>query len=92
MGKRHYLGHLTYDTHNDSLRAAFEQDGRSVTDVHVMVDRDTGQARGFGFVEMASEGDAQAAIQALDGQAIDGRNVKVNEAQERPNRGGGGRR
>ena len=92
MGKRLYVGNLSYDTDNDSLRGAFEQDGRSVTDVHVMMDRDTGQPRGFGFVEMGSEDEAQAAIQALDGTSLDGRNIKVNEAQARPNRGGGGRR
>lgn len=88
MGKRLYVGNLSYDTDNDSLRAAFAEDGRQVTDVHVMVDRDTGQPRGFGFVEMGSESDAQAAISALDGQMLDGRNIKVNEAQERRPRGG----
>ncbi|MEL6716514.1 MAG: RNA-binding protein, partial [Planctomycetota bacterium] len=53
-----------------------------------MMDRDTGQPRGFGFVEMGSESDAQAAIVALDGSNLDGRNIKVNEAQERKSRGG----
>ncbi len=90
MGKRLYVGNLSYDTTDDSLRAAFSEDGRTVTEVQVMTDRDTGRPRGFGFVEMGSEEDAQAAIQALDGSSIDGRNVKVNEAQERKARGGGG--
>lgn len=90
MGNRLYVGNLSYDTTDDSLRAAFSEDGRTVTEVQVMTDRDTGRPRGFGFVEMGSEEDAQAAIKALDGSSIDGRNVKVNEAQERKARGGGG--
>ncbi len=90
MGKRLYVGNLSYDTTEDSLRAAFAEDGRTVTEVHLMVDRDTGRPRGFGFVEMGSESDAQAAIEALDGNNLDGRNLKVNEARER--QGGGGRR
>lgn len=92
MGKRLFIGNLSYDTDNESLRAALEQDGRTVTDVHVMIDRDTGRARGFGFAEMATEEEAQAAIRALDGAMIDGRAVKVNEAEERRPRGGGSRR
>jgi RNA recognition motif-containing protein len=96
MGKRLYVGNLSYDSTDDSLRAAFSEDGRTVADVHIMTDRDTGRPRGFGFVEMGSDGDAQAAIQAMDGQMLDGRNIKVNEAQERKprassgGRGGGG--
>ena len=90
MGKRLYVGNLSYDTTDDSLRAAFAEDGRTVTDVHVMMDRDTGRPRGFGFVEMGSEEDAQNAIQALDGANLDGRNLRVNEAQERKPRTGGG--
>ena len=90
MGKRLYVGNLSYDSTNESLRAAFSEDGRTVTDVHVMTDRDTGRPRGFGFVEMGSDEDAQAAIQALDGAMLDGRNLKVNEAQERKPRSNGG--
>lgn len=90
MGNRLYVGNLSFDTTQDGLIAAFEQDGRKVKDVNVITDRDTGRARGFAFVEMASEADAQAAIQAMDGTELDGRTLKVNEAQERPNRGGGG--
>jgi len=90
MGKRLYVGNLSYDSTDDSLRAAFSEDGRTVADVHIMTDRETGRPRGFGFVEMASDADAQAAIQALDGSMLDGRNIKVNEAQERKPRSGGG--
>lgn len=90
MGKRLYVGNLSYDTTDDTLRAAFAEDGRTVTDVHVMMDRDTGRPRGFGFVEMGTEEDAQSAIQALDGVNLDGRNLRVNEAQERKPRAGGG--
>ena len=90
MGKRLYIGNLSYDSDEDTVRAAFSEDGRTVTDVHIMTDRDTGRPRGFGFVEMGSEADAQQAIAAMDGKSLDGRNLKVNEAQERRPRGGGG--
>ncbi|MFT7676122.1 MAG: RNA recognition motif-containing protein [Planctomycetota bacterium] len=93
MGKRIFVGNLSYDTDTDSLRTAFEEGGRTVTDVHIMVDRDTGRPRGFGFVEMSNESEAQEAIQAMDGQMVDGRPLRVNEAQERrprPSGGGGG--
>jgi RNA recognition motif-containing protein len=89
MGKRLYVGNLSYSTTDESLRAAFSEDGRVVTDVHVMMDRETGRPRGFGFVEMGTEEDAQAAIAAWDGQDLDGRNLRVNEAQERKPRSGG---
>lgn len=90
MGKRLYVGNLSWDTTEDSLRFVFMQDGRTVTDVHVVSDRETGRPRGFGFVEMSSEKEAQDAIEALDGSELDGRNIRVNEAQERSNRGGRG--
>ena len=91
MGNRLYVGNLSFDTTDDSLRAAFSEDGRTVSEVTIMTDRDTGRPRGFGFVEMGSGQDAQAAITALDGVELDGRNIKVNEAKERePRRGGGG--
>jgi RNA recognition motif-containing protein len=94
MGSRLYVGNLSFQTSEETLRAAFEQDGRKVVDVKIVTDRDTGQPRGFGFVEMSSPADAQSAIEALDGQSLDGRTLKVNEAQERSGgggRGGGGR-
>ena len=90
MGKRLYVGNLSYDTTEDDLRAAFGADGRSVTDVHIVSDRETGRPRGFAFVEMGSDQEAMAAIEAMDGADLDGRNLKVNEAQERQARPGGG--
>ena len=90
MAKRLYVGNLSYDTNEDSLTAAFGQDGREVSEVNIVTDRDTGRPRGFAFVEMANEADAQSAIQAMDGVELDGRTLKVNEAQERSPRGGGG--
>ena len=77
MGKRLYVGNLSYDTKDDSLIAAFEQDGRKVASVHIVTDRDTGRPRGFAFVEMASEEDAQSAISAMDGTEVDGRALRV---------------
>ena len=83
MGNRIYVGNLSWDTNEESLRMAFEADGRNVKEVVIMTDRDTGRPRGFGFVEMGSDGDAEAAINALDGAELDGRNLKVNEAKAR---------
>ena len=94
MGKRLFVGNLSFNTMEDELIAAFEQDGRKVESAHIMVDRDTGRSRGFAFVEMGSDADAQAAIQALNGTDLGGRTLKVNEAMERqprsPGGGGGG--
>lgn len=90
MGKRLYVGNLSYSSTEDSVRAAFSEGGRTVTDVQLMTDRETGRPRGFGFVEMGSDQDAEAAIQALDGADLDGRNITVNPARERTGGGGGG--
>jgi len=90
MGTRLYVGNLSFDSTEETLTAAFSQDSRQVSSVTIMTDRETGQSRGFGFVEMGSEGDAQAAIQAMNGQEVDGRTLRVNEAEER--KGGGGSR
>lgn len=90
MGAKLYVGNLSYDTTDDGLRAAFEADGRAVADVFVPEDRETGRPRGFAFVEMGSDADAQAAIQALDGTDLDGRTIKVNEARPKAGGGGGG--
>lgn len=87
-----YVGNLSYHTTDDSLREAFEAFGE-VSSARVIMDRDTGRSRGFGFVEMPSNEEGQAAIAALDGRDLDGRAIKVNEArpkdEPRPPRGGG---
>ena len=90
MGSRLYVGNLSFDTLEDDLIAAFEADGRQVKEARIMTDRDTGRSRGFAFVEMGNEADAQAAIAAMNGTSLDGRELRVNEAEERQNRGGGG--
>jgi RNA recognition motif-containing protein len=89
MGNRLYIGNLSFQASNDTLRDAFSAFGE-VTDAHVVTDRDSGQSRGFGFVTMGSDEQAQAAIAAMNGQMIEGRAVRVNEAEERQQRGGGG--
>jgi len=84
-----YVGNLSYDTNDAGLRAAFEAYGE-VSSAQVIMDRDTGRARGFGFVEMPSDEEARAAMEALDGSDLDGRNIKVNQARPRGDRGGRG--
>jgi RNA recognition motif-containing protein len=90
MGTKLYVGNISYNSTEASLRTAFEADGRQVREVALIMDRETGRPRGFAFVQMGSEQDAKAAIAALDGKEIDGRSIRVNEAQERPAGGGGG--
>jgi RNA recognition motif-containing protein len=90
MGSRLYVGNLSFNTTEETLRAAFGANGREVKDVAIVTDRMTGQPRGFAFVEMATPADAQACIQELDGKDLDGRTLKVNEARERAPGGGGG--
>ena len=87
MGTKIYVGNLSYDTTDDSLRTAFETGGRTVTDASVIINRDTSRSRGFGFVEMEKDEEAKAAIEELIGSDIDGRTVKVNEARPREDRG-----
>jgi len=89
MGTKLYVGNLSYNSTEASLRSAFEADGRQVREVALIMDRETGRPRGFAFVQMGSEQDAKAAIAALDGKELDGRAIRVNEAQERPASGGG---
>ena len=83
--KRLYVGNISYNTTEESLRVAFEEGGRSVDEVFVVTDRITGRSRGFAFVEMTSAEDAQAAIEAMDGKDLDGRPLRVNEARARTN-------
>ena len=89
MGTRLYVGNLSFNTTEDTLRKALSENGRVVKDLHLPSDRETGRPRGFAFAEMASEADAKSAIEALDGKQLDGRPLKVNEAQERAPRPGG---
>jgi len=90
MGTKLYVGNLSFNTTEEALRAHFEADGRQVKEVSIVTDRMTGQPRGFGFVEMATPEDAQAAISALDGRELNGRALRINEAQQKPERSGGG--
>lgn len=90
MGSKLYVGNLSYDITEEELREAFSSDGRQVSEVAIVMDRETGRPRGFAFVTMGSSEDAQSAISALNGQTLNGRALKVNEAQDRGPRGGGG--
>ncbi len=89
MGKKLYVGNLSYDTTEADLRDAFATAG-TVAEVKVVMDRESGRPRGFAFVEMGSDADAQNAIAQLNGRELGGRVLKVNEAQDRA--GGGGTR
>ncbi len=89
MGTRLYVGNLSFSSTIDTVREAFERIGQ-VTDVHIVTDRATGQSRGFGFVTMGSPAEAQKAIEAMNNSVLDGRPLRVNEAEERPQRSGGG--
>jgi len=80
-----YVGNLSFNTTEDDLREAFAQYGE-VESASVISDRETGRSRGFGFVEMADGSEAKAAMEALDGQVLDGRTLKINEARPRAER------
>lgn len=86
LAKKLYVGNLPFSATEQDLRTLFERHG-TVESVNVIVDRDTGRARGFGFVEMGDDEEAQRAIQALDGQNLEGRDIKVNEARDRQSGG-----
>jgi RNA recognition motif-containing protein len=90
MSTRLYVGNLSFNTNKLALQDAFSANGREVTDVHVVSDRETGQSRGFAFVTLATAEMARAAINEMNGMVLDGRPLRVNEAEERPARGGGG--
>ena len=90
MGKKLYVGNLPYSVGNTELQRLFEAHG-SVVSAQVIMDRDTGRSKGFGFVEMGNDSEAQAAIADMNGKEVDGRSLTVNEARPKPEGGGGGR-
>ncbi len=90
MGRKLYVGNLPYSATEETLRETFSKCG-DVDSATMITDRDTGQSKGFGFVEMSRDSEAQKAIQELNGSTLDGREIKVNEAKPKaPRRGGGG--
>ena len=92
MGRKLYVGNLPFSVTEQTLRETFSQCG-TVDSANIITDRKTGQCKGFGFVEMSSDSEAQKAIQELDGSSFEGREIKVNEAKPkapRDDRGGGG--
>jgi len=91
MGRKLYVGNLSYGVSDSDLQALFESHG-TVVSAQIIMDRDTGRSKGFGFVEMGTDEEAQAAISALNGQEHNGRALTVNEARPREDRGGGGGR
>jgi RNA recognition motif-containing protein len=88
MGKKLYVGNLAYSIGDGELQRLFAAHG-SVTSAQVIMDRDTGRSKGFGFVEMASDSEAQAAVTAMNGAEVEGRPLTVNEARPKPEGGGG---
>jgi RNA recognition motif-containing protein len=90
MGKRLYVGNLSYNVTETELREAFAEGGKNVVEVKIVLDRDTGRPRGFAFVEMGSDQEAAQVIESLNGREIQGRPINVSEARERAARTGGG--
>lgn len=89
MGRKLYVGNLPYSADQDSLREAFGAYG-TVDSANVIMDRDTGQSKGFAFIEMSNDSEAQKAIEGLNGTNMGGRDIKVNEAKPKAPRSGGG--
>jgi RNA recognition motif-containing protein len=89
MNTRLYVGNLSFNTNADGVRTAFQEFG-TVSDVHLVTDRETGRSRGFAFVTMGTPEEAAKAIEGMDGHTLDGRPLRVNEAEQRQARGGGG--
>ena len=89
MGKKIYVGNLPFSSTESDLRNVFERHG-AIASVNVIMDRETGRPRGFAFIEMEEANAASDAIRALDGTEMDGRNIRVNEAQDKQRGGGGG--
>lgn len=89
MSKKLFVGGISWGTSDDDLRTLFSQFGE-VVDAKVILDRDTGRSRGFGFVTISEDDNARRAMSELDGSEFDGRRIRVNEAEEKPRRSGGG--
>ena len=89
MGNRLYVGNLSFNTNEDTLQDAFSQFG-DVSEIKIVMDRETGRSRGFAFVTMGDANGARNAIAQMDGTMVDGRSLRVNEAEERQQRSGGG--
>ena len=89
MANRLYVGNLAFSTSEDALRDAFAEFGE-IVEVKLMIERETGRSRGFAFVEMGSPEAAREAIEKMNGANLDGRSLRVNEAEDRPRSGGGG--
>lgn len=89
MSNKLFVGGLSWDTNDESLRGAFGRFGE-VLEAKVITDRETGRSRGFGFVTLANANEAEVAVREMDGVTLDGRSIRVNEAQERQGGGGGG--
>ncbi len=89
MGKKLYVGNLSYNVSNSDLEQQFGAHG-AVQSAQIIIDRDSGRSKGFGFVEMGSDQEAQAAISAMNGKELDGRAITVNEARPQTSGGGGG--
>jgi RNA recognition motif-containing protein len=89
MNTRLYVGNLSFNTNAEGVRTAFQEFG-TVSDVHLVSDRETGRSRGFAFVTMGTPEEAAKAIEGMDGRTLDGRPLRVNEAEQRQQRGGGG--
>ncbi len=92
MATKLYVGNLSFNTTESTLRTLFEADGRRVEDVTIIMDRDTGRPRGFAFVEMGSPDDTRTAIEALNGREVEGRTLTVSEAKPKASGSGGGGR
>ncbi len=90
MGTKIFVGNISFDASEQDLHDLFAADGRQVSSVSVVMDRETGRPRGFAFVEMGNTDDMNAAISALDGADLHGRPLRVNEAHDKPRGGGGG--
>jgi RNA recognition motif-containing protein len=89
VGKKLYVGNLSFDTNETQLRESFSAFG-AVQSVQIIMDRDTGRSKGFAFIEMGSDAEAQAAIDGMNGKQVDGRSLTVNEARPKESRPGGG--